>query len=1513
MGNYNMKKTRKIVKLALPGWFMHWWLPKRYGIAVKVPASSMFAKVLILLSPYAVSAILQQRVDTDRRVLKYFLPYGKMCARMMLVYGRNVGNAQRDKGFWGRVRSALPYGLILWWDREDKRIEGEIVKRQAEIAAKKRRQTAPASTPDRTMVAEIKQFVAQQIDVARDRMEVLSMRSLVGSATPSVSVVVTGSATQEEVSALVDALGKSTMGEIEIIAVASMVGDSDAFELKTRRGVRAVVMPTSGSSLCEARNLAIGKAKGDYIVFLDASTRYASDDMLEWMVLAAKVEHADVCACRVRRDGQVVADDISGMVFDLAWLRSSGIEFVSDVDFNDCLFRRVATDAAKRVLAYPKVAAVRSSSDFLTAREKGMDVLRSIAVAARSKMSGTEMLQKIAVDAIRLNQAALRALVWDDGSMQQSECNARELLRSAWTNLGLPAEECELLSPLVSVIVPAYNVEKYLPRCLDSLAAQTFAFVEIIVVDDGSTDSTLEIAKSYAEGNARFKVVHRDNGGLSAARNSGLAVATGKYVGFVDGDDYVDRAMFETMSNLLEKDTAAEIAVCGAKVEFSYPVDAKTEAYAQKYFELPREGGADLDAKLVHDITSSVCTKLYRRSFLRDNGIRFPEGMENEDEVFFFFTMGKAHRVEMVKRPFYHYIRNESGIMARQASAFDSEGVLPDSLCKAFPLVFEYLKCDDRRDLLGVFYRHVCGAASRYQSSTARSCISYLLHSSGFFYNREFLDTRDLGWVDNQLKMCNNYDFSSVPPPVVNRELLPKLRARVEAAEKPALTFIVPVFNQERYLSYCLESIRRQTERNIEIICVNDGSTDHSDMILKTYSEIDGRIVVLQQTNKGVSAARNLALESARGRYVAFVDGDDHVSASMAADLIRKMDRDRLDVCLIDFDCFDYNTRKPMPHYWQLRNHRSKLPARRVFSFGDIQEDVFFFGGAAGSVWSMEYLNRIGLRFPNLVNNEDLMFSMNGWVRAGRMGIALAPYYHYRRGNPSSAVSNRASGAGDLTVIDSFHEMLKLWRTVSKSSDSHVIDLVARRLLVEFVYHGARPKVLAFLQEKGFDMFGFDRYRPVGLQPEIWKRYGQLRDQAPVSGKIETGYDVALRNMPASARQIVERIESRRQSSVKDLYIITGQLNSSENAPIDSWTFFKWLQSRGVPSRYVMWKKHKMYEKLKAENDLKDVILLDGDGCQDYEFVEKCEDELVRCKMVAQENGALNRWLRVWLYYLPDCQYTYLEHGIKFLKHSAEIGRYLATYNVINNTSVLEKEILESNLPGHYDTGVRPTCIVGGLPRLDLLHDERSHNGKDYTVFIMLTWRSTFNDGQDVLEKSAYGRGIRALLCEENIKRLEKAGVKIVLTAHHHLVNHIKNLDFGTSIKIVPQEDVAYWKSHADCCVTDYSSISFDFLFLGRPVVYWTPDREDLLLNSNDYAEIVEAESRKKHIFNVVYSPADVINMIENYAKNGFVLEPEKAKIVEKFFAYRTDFCQHLYDALEAVINQEKAPTEISE
>ena len=114
---------------------------------------------------------------------------------------------------------------------------------------------------------------------------------------------------------------------------------------------------------------------------------------------------------------------------------------------------------------------------------------------------------------------------------------------------------------LLSVIVTAYNIEDYLPRCVESLLAQTYSPIEIILVDDGSEDGTPQICDDYAERNENLYVIHQKNGGPSAARNAGLAIAKGDYIGYVDGDDWTEPGMYEAMLKACVE-TGAQIAIC---------------------------------------------------------------------------------------------------------------------------------------------------------------------------------------------------------------------------------------------------------------------------------------------------------------------------------------------------------------------------------------------------------------------------------------------------------------------------------------------------------------------------------------------------------------------------------------------------------------------------------------------------------------------------------------------------------------------------------------------------------------------------------------------------------------------------------------------------------------------------------------------------------------------------------------------------------------------------------------
>ena len=120
-------------------------------------------------------------------------------------------------------------------------------------------------------------------------------------------------------------------------------------------------------------------------------------------------------------------------------------------------------------------------------------------------------------------------------------------------------------TPHVSILIPIYNVEKYLPRCLDSLLNQTLTDIEIICVNDGSIDNSLKLLKQYQAQDNRIIIVDKKNGGLPSARNAGLDRARGEYVGFVDSDDYVEPSMFETLYKTAKKENS-EVVICGAQI-----------------------------------------------------------------------------------------------------------------------------------------------------------------------------------------------------------------------------------------------------------------------------------------------------------------------------------------------------------------------------------------------------------------------------------------------------------------------------------------------------------------------------------------------------------------------------------------------------------------------------------------------------------------------------------------------------------------------------------------------------------------------------------------------------------------------------------------------------------------------------------------------------------------------------------------------------------------------------------
>lgn len=211
--------------------------------------------------------------------------------------------------------------------------------------------------------------------------------------------------------------------------------------------------------------------------------------------------------------------------------------------------------------------------------------------------------------------------------------------------------------PKISVIVPIYKVDSYLRKCLDSIINQTYTNLEIILVDDGSPDNCPAICDEYAAKDERITVIHQKNGGLSAARNAALDIATGDYIGFVDSDDWIELDMYEyLMTNALTEH--AEVTCCGRFEE--YP--NRTVPLCWPRYELMDTENA-LGA-LLEDryLRNNVWEKLWKRDLF--HGVRFPVGQNFEDVATTYRLFDAAGRILCLPEPKYHYRQRPDSIIA---------------------------------------------------------------------------------------------------------------------------------------------------------------------------------------------------------------------------------------------------------------------------------------------------------------------------------------------------------------------------------------------------------------------------------------------------------------------------------------------------------------------------------------------------------------------------------------------------------------------------------------------------------------------------------------------------------------------------------------------------------------------------------------------------------------------------------------------------------------------------------
>ena len=621
----------------------------------------------------------------------------------------------------------------------------------------------------------------------------------------------------------------------------------------------------------------------------------------------------------------------------------------------------------------------------------------------------------------------------------------------------------------VSIIIPVYNAEKYLGKCLESLLSQTLQEMEIICVDDGSSDGSPEILKRFQERDGRVRILTQENQYAGAARNNGMKEAQGEYLLFLDADDFFENTLLEKVYNQGKK-MEADIVLFGAK---QYNDKTGIVSPASWYFKrdaLPRENpfsGKTENTDVFALVTPAPWTKLFRREFVEKQGLSF-QGLQNSNDVYFVLTaLALAEKITYVDEELVFYRVGMKG------SLQGSKSLHPDCFIEAYVGVYHELR---RR---GIYERYEEGFMNILLSGCAhnlRTVTDWELRrricermaepefaEMGLMERREeyFRRKEDFVFVNGIL---NAFEWEAQH----QKRLLPTEPVIIRKSENdigiPRVSVIIPVYNVEKYLRECLDSIVNQTLREIEIICVDDGSTDGSPEILREYGEKDCRITIISQENRGISSARNHGADIASGEYFYFMDGDDILERDALSRLYQLSEEKSLDVLYFDGKSF-FETeelkeiKKNYITYYARKGDYSRVMTGPQMLHEMIAMDEYRSSLCLQFISSVHYRQE-NLRFEEGIIGEDNIFTFQCIMPAHRVYHMKEAFFHRRvRGNSvmtSAGKFEQVYGffAGYLAIERAFRD-----NQLNQEDAEGLSMLVRMRLrLTRKLYHDLEPE-----------------------------------------------------------------------------------------------------------------------------------------------------------------------------------------------------------------------------------------------------------------------------------------------------------------------------------------------------------------------------------------------------------------------------------------------------------------------
>lgn len=461
----------------------------------------------------------------------------------------------------------------------------------------------------------------------------------------------------------------------------------------------------------------------------------------------------------------------------------------------------------------------------------------------------------------------------------------------------------------ISIIIPCYNVEKYLNECLDSLVNQTFKDFEIICVDDGSSDNTLLILKQYEQKYPYIKVITQENQYAGVARNNGMKHAQGEYLLFLDSDDFFELDMLEKVYDKAIS-TKADIVLfdgsCYCDIEKK---SRENKNFLHTYLLKDLDTFSKENTDLVYQITTpSLWTKLFNKELIFKNKIQFSQTKNSNDIYFSYLALAHANKISFINEKMVHYRINTS-VSLQDNFLFNTTYIFDALLDTYYELKRKNLytknieKSFVNAVVSNIFYNYKKIGYLEDQIEFVRKLVDHELYQEVFLpYRFDFY--MDIHNIKRNVKYLNNLIYAIHWKDKYLNKTYDETYKIIESKyqnSNPAISVIIPVYNTQNYLVECLDSIVNQTFSNFEVILVNDGSTDDSLKILKDFifKDISFKLIDYKD-NRGISYARNIGIKKAKGEYLYIMDSDDFLEKRGLEKLYNESKINDLDILFFD-------------------------------------------------------------------------------------------------------------------------------------------------------------------------------------------------------------------------------------------------------------------------------------------------------------------------------------------------------------------------------------------------------------------------------------------------------------------------------------------------------------------------------------------------------------------------------------------------------------------------------------